>query len=244
MRLLFVAPDQCSGERERVRLDREQSHYLSRVLRLEPGAELRVVPRGGNCFLLGTLAFARDGSATLTGCREVPLPPAPAPRLLLVVAALKSDRLEWALQKSVELGVDEFRVAHSDHAVKVPGESAARRLALVAEAACQQSGRCRLPELAVGESLDTALERARQAGARVLLFHPEPPSIPFRELELAPGRPVACFIGPEGGFSAGEVEKLSAAEGGRAVRLEGNILRAETAAVAAATLLLARLGRL
>jgi 16S rRNA (uracil1498-N3)-methyltransferase len=242
MRLLFVESGQCSGGR--VSLDREQSHYLSRVLRLEAGTELTVVPRGGNSLFRGLLAFERAGAATLTGCREQPLPPAPSPRLTLVVAALKSDRLEWALQKAVELGVDEFRVARSNHSVKIPGDATARRLALVAESACQQSGRCRLPELSVGESLDQSLEHLRQAGAQLLVFHPEPPAALLREVTLVPGRPVACFIGPEGGFSAIEVERLRTPEDARAVRLEGNILRAETAAVAASALLLARLDRL
>ncbi len=242
MRLLFVEPDQCSGER--VRLDRDQSHYLSRVLRLEAGCEVRAVPRGGSSLFLGLLAYDRSGAATLTGCREEPLPPVPAPRLTLVVASLKSDRLEWALQKAVELGVDEFRVALSRHAVKIPGDSTARRLALVAEAACQQSGRCRLPELAVGEPLDASLAHVLRAGARILVLHPEPPATLLREAVFAPAEPVACFIGPEGGFSAAEVERLGASAGAAAVRLDGNILRAETAAVATATLLLARLGRL
>ncbi|MBI4866078.1 MAG: RsmE family RNA methyltransferase [Candidatus Wallbacteria bacterium] len=241
MRFLFVDREQRSEGS--VRFLPAQSHYLGRVLRLEAGDELVLVTRDATAVWGARLGAGKGGpsEATIVDERTVPPPAGRAVRLYL--ASLKSDRMEWALQKAVELGVDSFQPLATRHCVKVPGRSAQQRELSIAENACQQCGRYRLPELGGTATLDQALERTRSEGGRLVALHPDPAAPALRELDLGEAGPVALVIGPEGGLAAEELARLDS-EGAARARFDGNILRAETAALAAATLVLARLGRL
>lgn len=241
MRFLFVDREQRSGNA--VRLLPAQSHYLGRVLRLEAGDELVLVARDATAAWVARLGAGKGGPSEATIVDERPVPPPAGRAVRLYLASLKSDRMEWALQKAVELGVDAFWSLATRHCVKVPGRSAQERERSIAENACQQCGRYRLPELGGTATLDQAIERTGSEGGRLVALHPDPAAPALRELDLGDAGPIAVVIGPEGGLAAEELARLDS-EGAAKARFDGNILRAETAALAAAALVLARLGRL
>ncbi|MBI3892069.1 MAG: 16S rRNA (uracil(1498)-N(3))-methyltransferase [Candidatus Wallbacteria bacterium] len=241
MRHLFVDTSQRSGDS--VRFDSAQLHYLERVLRLEPGEAIDLVPRGGAEVWSARLEGGRRGLAGATVQTSRPVAPESRTVVRLFLSALKSDRLEWALQKTVELGVDSFFLLRARHSVKAPGQASGERMRSIAENACQQSGRHRLPELGGAIGLAEALERLGTEQGQGVALHPDGAAGLLRDYEPRQGLALSFFIGPEGGFAEEELEALRA-RGVSMARFDGNILRAETAAVAAATLLLARLGRL
>lgn len=196
----------------------EDRHHLERVLRTRIGEEVTVADgRGG----WRTCTFAAGGSLEPAG--EVQHRPAPAPPITVAFALTKGEKPEIAVQKLTELGVDRivpFAAARS--VARWEGERAEKhvaRLRKVAREAAMQSRRAWLPQ--VDEVVPFAVAAALP-GACLADAGGAPPSL---------DRPVV-LVGPEGGWSAEEL-----AAGLPAVALGGQVLRAETAAIAAATLL-------
>lgn len=193
-------------------------HHLSRVLRLREGDTFTVADGEGRwrvCRLGDPVEISGD----------VAMVPPPSPRLTVAFALVKGDRPEWVTQKLTELGIDEIRpflaarsVVHWD---TVKMARATERLRRIAREAAMQSRRCRLPEIHAPAMWQ---EVAALPGA-VMADRDAPP--------LRSQQPTV-LIGPEGGWAPEEL----AAELPR-VGLGGQILRAETAAIAAGVLLAA-----
>ncbi len=196
-------------------LDDGDRHHLERVLRLRTGDAVTVADGRGRWRLcrFGT-ALEVDG--------PVHVEP-PAPPVAVGFAPVKGDRPEWVVQKLTELGVDRILVLLADRSVVRWGAERAprhlERLARVSREAAMQSRRARLPD--VGPLLAVA-DAASQPGAALADAGGEPPSLE---------RPLV-LVGPEGGWSS-EERALDVPR----VGLGPAVLRAETAAVAAAVLL-------
>lgn len=197
-------------------LDDHDRHHLAKALRLRPGDALTVSDGAGRW------RPARFGPEVEPD-GEVVVVPAPAPAVTVGLAPVKGQRPEWAVQKLTELGVDAIWLLVADRSVvRWDGSRGhADRLARVAREAAMQSRRCHLPAIRVGVSVAEA-----GAGGAVALADPggAPPSL---------ARPVV-LVGPEGGWSDAERAAAPAVVG-----LGPTILRAETAAVVAGTLLTA-----
>lgn len=203
---------------DRPELEEADAHHLARALRLRPGDALTVSDGAGRW------RPARFGPQIEVDGDVVVVPDA-RPAVTVGLAPVKGQRPEWAVQKLTELGVDAVWLLVADRSVvRWEGERGAGhadRLARVAREAAMQSRRCRLPEIRAGVPVAEAL-----ATEGVALAEPGggPPSL---------DRPVV-LVGPEGGWSDGERAAAPALVG-----LGATILRAETAAVAAGTLLTA-----
>lgn len=198
-------------------LDPSDRHHLERALRLRHGDRLTLSDG------VGRWRAARFGpELALEGPVEVV--PSPTPEVVVALTPVKGHRPEWAVQKLTEMGVDAIWLLIADRSVvRWEGERAAHhcdRLRRVAREAAMQSLRCTLPTVRVGVAVAEAL------AADGVLAHPGggPPRS---------GRPL--IVGPEGGWSDAE---LAAAAGGT-VGLGPTVLRAETAAVVAGSLLTA-----
>jgi 16S rRNA (uracil1498-N3)-methyltransferase len=154
--------------------------------------------------------------------RESPL------AVTLVQAISTSDKMDFTIQKAVELGAVAIHpVFSAKSVVRLSGEREAKKLAhwrRIAIAACEQCGRNRVPEIREPVALDRYIA---PAGVKILLS----PSGAGKLANLANG-PLAVAAGPEAGFS-GEEEKQLMRAGFAAVRLGPRILRTETAALAA-----------
>ncbi len=212
------------------------------VLRLKPGAAVRLFDGAGREHAgLLTAVSTREVRARL----DERLPPrAESPlAVTLALAPLKGERLEWALQKAVELGVAALRpvVTTRTDASARPALRGARheRWGRVCIAAAEQCGRAFVPPLLPALTFD-ALLREPWDGAR-LLFCERGGVAPLSTLPRAAR--VLAVVGPEGGWADAEMQAARAA-GFTCVGLGPRILRAETAAVVALAALQALWGDL
>jgi len=216
----------------------EGAHHLGRVLRAEPG-QLYELSDGQSLWLARTESVGRD-EVQFTLVEQLPSTAAPV-QIELLLAIVKFDRFEWAIEKATELGVDEIFPLAADRSEKgliaASGKRAERWKRILAESA-QQARRLRIPALADAtktreafrvSSAPLQLIFSERTGAHPLRDVLEPLAASSRENELAR---VAIAIGPEGGWT--DAEFAAALESGcKEVALGVNILRTETAVCAA-----------
>ena len=216
----------------------EAAHHLGRVLRAEPG-QFYELSDGQVVWLARTEKVGRD-EVQFSLAERLPTSFAPV-RTELLLAIVKFDRFEWALEKATELGVEEIAPLAADRSerglIAAAGKRAERWKRILTESA-QQARRLRVPALRdAAKPRDTF--RAATASLKLLLSE-RAGAKPLRELlepvALALGHGesayVAVAIGPEGGWT--DTEFASAADCGFAeAALGANILRTETAVCAA-----------
>jgi 16S rRNA (uracil1498-N3)-methyltransferase len=213
-----------------VALSEDQSHYLARVLRLVPGGAVRVFnSRSGEFAAVVAEVGKRQVQLRLGALQR---PAYQTPDLWLLFAPLKKARTDFVVEKAVELGVREIRPVLTERTD--PQVVRIERLQRIAEEAAEQTERLDVPEIREAVRLEAAL--TAWDAARALWFCDEAGDEPEASWGGDVGRaspavdalgvaaaPAAVLVGPEGGFSPGERERLRK-------------LRAETAAVAALTL--------
>jgi 16S rRNA (uracil1498-N3)-methyltransferase len=210
-----------------VELPEAAAHHAARVLRLRAGDRVVLFDGRGGEYEASLAMPGRDRVVAQTGEhraleRESPL------AVTLVQAVSSGEKMDFTVQKAVELGVAAIHPVLSERSVvRLDGERGAKKLAhwrRIAIAACEQCGRNRIP--GIGEPV--ALERYQPpAGSKILLS----PAGAARLADLAKG-PVVLAAGPEAGFSAEEEQRLRQS-GFTAVRLGPRVLRTETAALSA-----------
>jgi 16S rRNA (uracil1498-N3)-methyltransferase len=222
---LFLEGDLAPGGR--LALGRGQENYLRNVLRLPDGAETLIF-NGRDGEWSARLAGAR-GKATLTIEQRTRPQPAGS-ELLFAFAPLKHARLDYLVQKAVEMGVGIVQPVLTQH-TQVTRVNTARMRANAIEAA-EQCGILALPSIEEPVPLPRWLDALPPE--RVLVFCDEEAEIadPLEALRQAPADPFAILIGPEGGFA--DVERKRLAARAKVVRLSlgPRVLRADTAAVA------------
>lgn len=228
-------------------LDRRALDHAVKVLRLRAGDPLCLFNGQGGEFAAvlapgtGGALLAQVGEFTPDG-RESPL------SVRLVQGISRGERMDYTLQKAVELGVTEIVPVVTERTVlRLTGERAERRLAHwrgVVLAACEQSGRTRVPAVAVPRPLsDYLADHSANAGAGVGLLLDWTAPDALTDMGAALAGPVSVLIGPEGGLAA--AERRAAQEAGyRPVRMGPRVLRTETAAVVALAVLQALAGDL
>ena len=222
-------------------LDERAAHHVFRVLRRRAGDAVELVGDDGRVVEAQLEGTARAPAARTL--EELAVATEPALPVTLGQCLIKSDRLDWLLQKATELGVARVALLRSRRSeVRLEGdrlEKRRRHWRGVAIGALEQSGRTRLPELAVGDLHGwlAALGTPEEGGLRLTL-HPGGPSAPWSGRPGVPERPrsVELLIGPEGGL---DPEELGAAElaGFLPWGLGPRVLRAETAPLAALAVL-------
>lgn len=246
MHRFFIPPAWIRGEI--VLLGDDVAHQLRHVLRLRPGARIVVLDDRGWEYEVELLTVEHK-AARGTICERRPAGGEPAVQVTLAQALLKKDNFEWVLQKGTEIGVTRFvplitarTVAAGDEGIS-PAKR--ERWARIVREAAEQSRRGALPVIEAPSTLSAALN-SLSADLMLIAWEEERATslrdtlAPLREVD-APQ--VTIFVGPEGGFTAEEVAQAQAC-GAVAVSLGARILRAETAATAAALLVLYELGAL
>lgn len=231
----FAPPDAVHGRR--LVLPPDEARHATRALRHEPGDEIWVVDGAGRRHRV-RLEQAGEEKAVGTILETEEDAGEPAYHLTLGLGLLKKrSRYETFLEKAVELGAARVIPLRTRYAER--DELRRERAERLLRAALKQSGRSRLPRLDAPASLSDALDDAPQptAGPTFLAHRRGGASDPSlaEALEDAPstGR-LRVLVGPEGGFSDSEVEAAEAA-GATVVSLGPRRLRAETAALAAAS---------
>lgn len=223
----------------RLTLERAQAHYLLSVLRLRHGDEVLVFNgRDGEWRARIELNGRKTGS--LDAVEQLRAQPA-APDLLLLFAPLKHARLDYAVQKAVEMGVGRLRPVLTKRTA-VARVNLDRMRANVVEAA-EQCGILCIPEVLPAADLPAALRELEPGRSLAFCDEDAPVADPFRALAGAGAAGgLALLIGPEGGFAPEERTAILAHPNVLRLSLGPRILRADTAAVASLALLQAALG--
>jgi 16S rRNA (uracil1498-N3)-methyltransferase len=215
-------------------LDGPAANYLGNVLRLSTGAQLKLFDdRTGEW--LGEIVDSsrkRVGVRILQQLRERER----VPDLWLLFAPIKHGRIDWLVEKATELGIARLVPLTTQRTI-VERVNADRLRAHSIEAA-EQCERTALPELAPLTKLDAIL-RGWPAERR-LLFADEAGGTPL--VDAAADGPAALLIGPEGGFTDEERAAIRALAQAQPVSLGPRILRADTAALAAISIWMAKAG--
>ncbi len=227
---LFVRDDLAAGVT--ILCSEAQTHYLMTVLRLKVADELYVF-NGRDGEWLVKIAQSRKKSCVLEALHQV-RPQQDGPDIDYLFAPLKRARLDYMVQKAVEMGVARLRPIFT-HYTNVQRINLDRMRANVIEAA-EQCGILRLPD--VFEPVRFEMAMSSLASDRTLIFCDEDADVsdPIVQLSKVKRGPLAVLIGPEGGFSPDERSSLHHRP--RVVRLSlgPRIMRADTAAVAALAL--------
>jgi 16S rRNA (uracil1498-N3)-methyltransferase len=237
----FYAP-RAAAAGTSLALDQDESHHLSAVMRVGPGDLVHVFDGEGRQWSARVATVARRG-VTLSDL--VPLPPeAPArPDIILVAAVLRGDAMDTVVRDATVMGVTSIRPVWTSRTT-VPrradvADAQRERWQRVSVAACKQCGRARLPAIGPPATLDAA-GPGTAAGVRLIAVEPGAHVGVLTRLDDLAGRALeagaALLVGPEGGWTGGEVATAEAA-GWRPWSLGPLVLRAEQVPLAALAVL-------
>jgi 16S rRNA (uracil1498-N3)-methyltransferase len=215
----------------------DDAHHLTRVLRVEKGQRFEI--SDNSAAYLADVIEARKDRVLFQVLEKISDRP-PAVHLTLLISLIKFDRLEWILEKATELGVCSFILIEADRSEKGLARAAAKRATrwrrILLESS-QQSRRDRLPELLEPAPLREAL--SREFSHRYMLEEDGAPPI-LTQTPRCPSQEdhAGLLLGPEGGWTDRE-RQWALEQGWSPVSLGPNILRSETAAIAAVAVLTA-----
>jgi 16S rRNA (uracil1498-N3)-methyltransferase len=219
------------------------AYHVTRVLRMREGAPLRVFDGTGSEFPAEIIRVEGDTVSVRLGNQAQATPESPL-RITLVQGISRSERMDWTLQKATELGVAAIApVLTARSVVRLDSKQVEKKQAHwrgIVIGACEQCGRARVPAVGAAMSLRDYLTNVRKDGMRLVLSPSAPGSL--AGIASLPSK-VDLLIGPEGGLDDDELVAAQKA-GFMPVRLGPRVLRTETAAVVALTVLQALWGDL
>ena len=244
----FFVTENCFHGDKVVLLDNDQTHQIRDVLRLRPADQIIVLDNAGWEYRVSLTKVTHEQIVGEVGQKQ-PAAGEPQTQITLYQSLLTRDKFELVLQKCTEVGVSRFapvitaRSLVRENAVKP--EKLDRWQRIITEAA-EQSARGRIPDLLPPVSFEKAIQEL-SSFEKNLIAWPAEGSSPIR-VALHPTdknipKTIALLIGPEGGFTNEEVESAKK-NGATAITLGPRILRTETAAIVAATLILYELGQM
>lgn len=236
--------DQLPAEGDEVALPSEDARHALRVLRMRPGEEAEIIGEG-KCFSAELSRCDEEGvffrlKSALPGTE-------PALSITLFQGLPKGDKMEWIIQKAVELGITEIvPVRMSRCVVRLDDRDAAKKLErwqrIVREAG-KQSGRCVIPRVCAPCSLPNLPSLSAKLEARVVPWEEARSGGPKSFFQAHPRlKSLGILIGPEGGITPEEIQALSPSF--TPITLGPRILRTETAGLACAAAFLGIYGEM
>ena len=232
MRRLFI-PGRLA---DKVTLSGSDAHHLGYTLRARVGERVVVADAERQVASMEIVSFTAD-TVTLRLVEKLAADTESPIRLTLAVCLLKADKMDFVVQKAVELGVAKVQPLESDNCVarydEKKAEARRERWQRIADEAAKQCGRTALMEVAPIQTLgDWLAVRSVEDGAAFFCYEAEKEKTLGAWLAKTQGNAFTAVVGPEGGFTPLEADAMEKA-GLAAVTLGPRILRAETAAVAA-----------
>uniref|UniRef100_A0A486XY46 Ribosomal RNA small subunit methyltransferase E n=1 Tax=Rheinheimera sp. BAL341 TaxID=1708203 RepID=A0A486XY46_9GAMM len=222
-------------------LDDDAANHVGRVLRMAVGSELLLFNGDGFNYPARISNSDKKRVYVIAGAQQ-PNPVESPLKIHLGQGISRGDRMDFAIQKAVELGVTEITPLFTERCgVKLDGERLAKRneqWQKIAISACEQSGRSVVPVVHPAVSLDSWL--AQDTKELKLTLHPRAKDT---IKTLIPNPNIRLVIGPEGGFSEQEMA-LTTAAGFNGIQLGPRVLRTETAALTAISALQLQFGDL
>lgn len=214
-----------------VELDSGQAHYLGNVLRRKVSDPIRLF-NGRDGEWLGTLneISKKRGSARLE--KQLIAQPENVRRIHLIFTPIKKHRMDWLIEKAVELGVTDFHpiLTQNTEVRKIKTE----RLASQIFEAAEQCERLSIPKLHELTKADILLDKSLE-DIQILSCLERFKTQPLKDMQINSAKDIAFLIGPEGGFTAEEKDQI--AQHTTPVGLGETILRCETAVVKALCLI-------
>ncbi|KAA1176003.1 16S rRNA (uracil(1498)-N(3))-methyltransferase [Marinobacter salinexigens] len=234
MRIPRIYTDSPLAEGFTAELDENAAQHVGRVLRMQPGQELRLFNGDGQDYPATITVAGKKNVEVMVGAPEANHTESPL-EIVLGQTLSKGDRMDYAVQKAVEMGVTRIVPLSTERCdVRLKGDREDKRLRhwqSVAISAAEQSGRARVPDILPVMTVEQWLENSRDCDLRLVLHHRTEQSLQSMD---KPAR-VALMIGPEGGLSADEIAQAEQ-EGFLPVALGPRVLRTETAPVASIAL--------
>ena len=212
------------------RLEGDEARHLARVMRAKTGDTVELFDGQGTSWTATVQAIQRN-HVSLRLDQKQSETISNKPIITLAVALPKGDRQKWLIEKITELGTDSLVPLTTTRSVAEPTAAAISRLQRGVIESCKQSGRNRLLEITQPQSLHNLLTTS-SASLRILAC---PDGTPMQSILLKPVDNILIVIGPEGGFTDEEIRAANAS-GFTQMSLCQNILRIETAAIAAAVI--------
>jgi 16S rRNA (uracil1498-N3)-methyltransferase len=233
---LFVA--NSLGEHEEIELSPAQAHYMLHVLRQPVGSHLLIF-NGRDGEWTAEIIRAKKGHCDVRVLEKVRAQTS-SQDLHYLFAPLKQARLDYVVQKAVEMGVSLLQPVTTAHTV--PSRINLERMQANAIEAAEQCGILTLPEIRPAIKLQSLLKTFDTARTIVFCDESAPVTSPLDALEKLKGRKITVLLGPEGGFSEEERRGLRSQSFVSPISLGPRIMRADTAAVAVLALVNAVLG--
>jgi len=234
MRIPRIYTDSPLSEGATADLDDSAAQHVGRVLRMQPGQELLLFNGDGNDYPATITDAGKKRVEVQVGTAVANTTESPLD-IVLGQTLSKGDRMDYAVQKAVEMGVTRIVPLTTERCdVKLKGDREDKRLRhwqSVAISAAEQCGRARVPEILPVMTLQDWFDHTEDCDLRLVLHHRTEQSL---ETLAKPAR-VALMIGPEGGLSPDEITAAENA-GFLPVALGPRVLRTETAPVAAMSL--------
>lgn len=230
----FYWPDLPEPESRVILSGREARHAFG-ARRLAEGDALRLFDGCGRVALATVEGVETPGRRATLGIRSVTQAKPLRPAIHLACALPKGDRQSTLLTMAAQLGLDSFSPLRTERRIVKPTTAFSERAQRWLVESCKQSRQAHLPRVGPERTIDEVVGRAADSpGGRVLIAHPNGGGMASIVKELEGPEVIVSaidvLIGPEGGFTPGEVERAEAA-GAKRVSLGPTILRIETAAV-------------
>lgn len=239
----FFVEDEQVG-RDFITITGSDAHHIKNVLRMKPGETVRVSSKSGHDYLCSVLELA-DGFVQMdivdSDAAGTELPG----RIYLFQALPKGDRMEYIIQKAVELGVYEIIPVAMKYCVvkldKNKAQAKIRRWQAVSESAAKQSKRSLIPRIHPVMDYKEAAAYAMECDRRLVPYENERGMQAAAEAlaSIQPGESISVMIGPEGGFAKEEIEAVQ--DDMQLISLGRRILRTDTAAITAMSMLMLHL---
>jgi 16S rRNA (uracil1498-N3)-methyltransferase len=242
MSTFFVAPDAVTPPT--IRITGDLLHHLRESLRLHPGDSLTLNDGHGTRYRVEVTHVTPQAIDNRIIGQQIEPTRRTSP-IVLGQALIKGDKMDWVIQKATELGVATIVPIHSTHSVIKPNperlEHQRARWTRIARDAAQQSERWTLPVIADPVDLAEICRHYASAPLKgMLVERSSGPSLATIPLPQDRQHPIIILIGPEGGWAPDE-QRLAQEQGFTPLTLGPRILRAETATIAALSILQSRL---
>ncbi len=219
-----------------------EARHILKSRRVSIGEQITLQDPDGERFL-AEVVTADKNSLTVKPIQKNIAPPEPELSITLFQAAVKEKSLDNILQKTTELGVARLTIwnaAHSPEKITPKFKQKISRWQKIIDEACKQSDRERGPELALLPDFTALLSEAKILDMLIVLDANGTDTLEF----IIPSKTIGLVIGPEGGLDNNELARFREMPNARIIKFGPRVLRADTAAIAAVSIIQNRFGDL